>query len=118
MWRGIKLKYYAWIDNVYASEAEVKIKKFFNDDMNVLFKFDNMKELAIITCEQLRKSVKERYESIQVRFGGKYSQMVTSYKTEILEKTGTIEKFAVEKEHLEKEIELYKKLIDSMISKK
>lgn len=106
-----KLKYYAWVDESYQSEAETDIKKYFST-MKTLFTCGDMKELAIITHDEL-KETKKKYEKIADLYGGKITMINLAHNNEISE---IKHKLSIEKKNhkcavieLEKQIEIIKK---------
>jgi hypothetical protein len=101
-----KLKYYAWIDETFQSNAETAIKKYFSG-MKVLFSFGDMKELAIVTHDEL-KDLRQHYSHLFELYGGKLKNMNSHYEKEL---SNVKNKLSIEKEkHKCTKIELEKQL--------
>lgn len=69
---NLELITYSYIDPQFCSQAEVKIKEYFNDNcLNIEYKKE--KELVII---KNIKEVKKEYKDIQLEYAGIYSEIV------------------------------------------
>ena len=65
----LSLKYYAYVDPQFISDAETDIKDYFND-INVRYKFGSHDELIILSPDKLGKSIKKQYANISNSYGG------------------------------------------------
>jgi hypothetical protein len=108
---NIRLKYYIPIDTSKTTKAEVSIKNKF-EDMHVICKLVNQKELLILTEEQLKQSDRI-YEETGILFGAE----IKEYKSQTESKITEIEhQNSIDILKLKSELELCKKELE--ISKK
>lgn len=108
----LKLKYYVHVDPQYTSEAESYIKKYI-DDLDINFKFENTKELIIITEKQLNH-MKLCYEHISKEYSGHIKELLDKIKelTYQLEKQEMKHQFELKQQEANHEKELLKKEIE------
>lgn len=125
----IKLKFHCYIDESYISEAEEYLRNFFKNSVYDYDLYENKKELAIISKENI-KSIEKEYQKISKIYSGKMREIIDKIRIMESEKEKDIinlklefqiklntemsQRFEYEKENavLKKEIELMNKFND------
>lgn len=80
----MKLKYYAWIDDInHIAEAETLVKKYFQI-INANFAYSDMKELVILNKDAI-KNTKQYYEQLLTTYSSRLKSMISQYEKEIAE---------------------------------
>ena len=74
----LKLKYYAYIDPQYMSNAETDIKELFSS-LNLKLDFESFDELVIVP-NVYNKIVYEKYNHIGKKYAGHISELITKIK--------------------------------------
>jgi hypothetical protein len=75
----LKLKYYAPIDVLYKSKAEVEIKNYFKE-LDCFFKYKDHVELVILTKQELI-NLKNIYGEIGTKYAGHISELIIKIKS-------------------------------------
>lgn len=107
---NLHLKFYAYIDPQYISDAENDLSDYFNA-LNVKIKYDNMKELVSLSPKTMNGIIKKQFTNMTNLYAGHVKELINKIKTledklilqEQLHKNELLQK---EKELLQKEKEL------------
>ena len=86
------LKYYAYIDPQFASNAETDIADYFQD-INANITYENLKELVILSPKQFEKSIKQQYTNLSTMYAGHISDLlkkITELENQLLLKNAEI----------------------------
>ena len=69
------LKYYAYIDQQYISNAETDIREYF-EAIGCIFNYENHKELVILEPNKLNKLVKQQYANLSNMYTGHIKDLI------------------------------------------
>ena len=108
------LKYYAYIDPQFASNAETDIADYFQD-INANITYENLKELVILSPKQFEKSIKQQYTNLSTMYAGHISDLlkkITELENQLLLKDAELKN-----QLLLKDVELKNKDNDIMLQK-
>jgi hypothetical protein len=86
------LKYYAYIDPQFASNAETDIADYFQD-INANITYENLKELVILSPKQFEKSIKQQHTNLSTMYAGHISDLlkkITELENQLLLKNAEI----------------------------
>lgn len=78
--KKMKLKYYVWIDDMFSSDVESEMKKYFKDF--TIFEHDHSPNFGIMTKQELH-DVKDFYTTLNVKYSSKFRSIVDKYKKDI-----------------------------------
>jgi hypothetical protein len=119
----LHLKYYAYVDPQYISEAENDISDYFSA-INAKIKYEEMTELVALSPKKMNNLVKKQYTNMSNLYGGHIKDLITKikiledelkiqeqkHKNDILEKDNRILK-------LEKDMEINKMVYENKLMK-
>jgi hypothetical protein len=107
----MKLKYYAWIDDVkHITEVEAKIKNQFKLTKPQI-EYDNTKGLVIIKKGEL-KEIKELFEYILIKYSSRLKSMIIYYEMKISETKNKCLRYKQKCEILELKLKFEKDIIE------